>query len=162
MSDVQFRMGDSMFLLRVAALARSEGRILLHRVLSEAFWSLPGGRVSIGEDLKAAIEREIFEESGFTVRAHRLAWVIENFWTGPKWPNPEPVDCHEIGFYFNVEPPKDMCRLSTFDGAEGGHPLEFRWFDVSEVRSLDLRPAILHDHLEEPDGPVLSLVSRDQ
>lgn len=161
MVDVQFQVDQSMFLLRVAALAWHDGRILLHRSLPDGFWALPGGRVNLGEDVMSAIEREVFEESGFTVTAHRLTWVIENFWTGPKWPNPDPVACHEIGFYIEVEPSPNLCRLNSFDGIEGGQPLEFRWFDLSEVATLDLRPAILKTNLTATSGPVLHLVARD-
>jgi ADP-ribose pyrophosphatase YjhB (NUDIX family) len=40
-------------------------------------WSLPGGRVEPGEGLAAAVERELFEETGLVVRAGPLVEVVE-------------------------------------------------------------------------------------
>ncbi|HEY3593135.1 MAG TPA: NUDIX hydrolase [Polyangiaceae bacterium] len=40
-------------------------------------WSLPGGRVRVGETLIAAVEREVLEETGIRVAADRLVDVVE-------------------------------------------------------------------------------------
>jgi ADP-ribose pyrophosphatase YjhB (NUDIX family) len=48
------------------------GRLLLIRRGHEpgrGLWSVPGGRVEPGETLAAAVEREVREETGLTVRA---------------------------------------------------------------------------------------------
>jgi ADP-ribose pyrophosphatase YjhB (NUDIX family) len=48
------------------------GRLLLVRRGHDpgrGLWSLPGGRVEAGETLGAAVEREVLEETGLTVRA---------------------------------------------------------------------------------------------
>ena len=34
-------------------------------------WSIPGGRIRLGETLQAAAEREILEETGVVIRANR-------------------------------------------------------------------------------------------
>ena len=47
------------------------GRLLLIRrghAPHEGLWSVPGGRVETGESLEAAVEREVFEETGLRVR----------------------------------------------------------------------------------------------
>lgn len=36
---------------------------------SQGLWSIPGGRLELGETLQAAAEREIFEETGVVIRA---------------------------------------------------------------------------------------------
>ena len=38
---------------------------------SQGLWSIPGGRVRLGETLQAAAEREILEETGVVIRANR-------------------------------------------------------------------------------------------
>jgi ADP-ribose pyrophosphatase YjhB (NUDIX family) len=40
-------------------------------------WSLPGGRMEPGEDVDAAVVREVAEETGLTVRAGRVVGVVE-------------------------------------------------------------------------------------
>lgn len=37
---------------------------------SQGMWSIPGGRVRLGETLQAAAEREILEETGVVIRAN--------------------------------------------------------------------------------------------
>ncbi|MEE6271969.1 NUDIX hydrolase [Georgenia wangjunii] len=62
--------------VRLAAyglLTSEDGLILLTwfrgNVRSEPCWTLPGGGVELDETLRAAVVREVFEETGYTVRA---------------------------------------------------------------------------------------------
>ena len=52
--------------IRVAAILRWEGRILLlrHQKPAGEVWLLPGGGVRVGESLVSALRRELFEETG--------------------------------------------------------------------------------------------------
>ncbi|MEZ5400951.1 MAG: NUDIX hydrolase [Bryobacteraceae bacterium] len=43
----------------------------------KGYWSLPGGLVEIGERLTAAIEREVLEETGLTVKAESVVEIFE-------------------------------------------------------------------------------------
>jgi ADP-ribose pyrophosphatase YjhB (NUDIX family) len=52
-------------------------RIMLVRERSDGKWSLPGGWVDINDSPSEAIEREIFEESGFRARAVKLAALFD-------------------------------------------------------------------------------------
>ncbi len=59
-------------LVGVGAVVFFEGKVLLVRRGREpayGLWSLPGGLVKLGESLKAAVEREVLEETGLRVRA---------------------------------------------------------------------------------------------
>lgn len=40
-------------------------------------WAIPGGRVHPGEALRAAVKREIFEETGVIIEAGEFAWQFE-------------------------------------------------------------------------------------
>jgi 8-oxo-dGTP diphosphatase len=40
-------------------------------------WSLPGGRLEFGERIEAAVQREVFEESGLVVQVGPLVEVVE-------------------------------------------------------------------------------------
>src|SRR6185437_2996565 len=54
-----------------------DDRILLVRERSDGKWSLPGGWVDVNDSPSHAIEREIFEESGFRARAVKLAALFD-------------------------------------------------------------------------------------
>ena len=64
----------------IAALARSDdGRIVLIRRRDTGEWALPGGTLEWGETLRAAIERELFEEAGTRVKSlGRVLGVYSN------------------------------------------------------------------------------------
>ena len=66
---------------RAAALIQSEGRVLLHRVVGDAFWALPGAGIEAGETAVQALVRELQEELGQPMEPGALACVVENFFT---------------------------------------------------------------------------------
>ena len=48
-------------------------RVLLVREISDGKWTLPGGWVDVNDAPSEAVEREIWEESGYRARATKLA-----------------------------------------------------------------------------------------
>lgn len=52
-------------------------RVLLVRERSDGRWTLPGGWVDINDAPSSAVEREIFEESGYRARAVKLAALFD-------------------------------------------------------------------------------------
>ena len=52
-------------------------KVLLVKELVDGLWTLPGGWVDIDEPLSRAAEREVWEESGYHVKAHRLLAVYD-------------------------------------------------------------------------------------
>ena len=59
-----------------AAVFRDE-RILMVQERSDGLWTLPGGFADVGDSPSGAAEREVHEESGFTVRAIKLAALFD-------------------------------------------------------------------------------------
>ncbi len=59
-----------------AAVFRDE-RILMVQERSDGGWTLPGGWADVGDSPRSAVEREALEESGFEVRAVKLAAVYD-------------------------------------------------------------------------------------
>lgn len=61
----------------------ADGRVLLverGRPPGEGLWSVPGGKLELGETLAQAVAREVREETGLVVEVGALACVIE--WMG--------------------------------------------------------------------------------
>ena len=56
-------------------LARGD-EVLLVRGTDDGAWTLPGGWVEVGETPSQAVEKEVLQEAGFTVRATRLLAVL--------------------------------------------------------------------------------------
>ena len=54
-----------------------EDRILLVKERLDGKWTVPGGWADVGESPSESVEREVREESGFEVRAERLAAVYD-------------------------------------------------------------------------------------
>ena len=61
-----------------AVVRRGDEVLLIRRARGTAVgqWSIPGGRVEFGEGLKAALAREVLEETGLEVKVGRfLGWA---------------------------------------------------------------------------------------
>ncbi|MEZ4570936.1 MAG: NUDIX hydrolase N-terminal domain-containing protein [Thermomicrobiales bacterium] len=54
-----------------------DGQVLLVRERLDGLWTLPGGFADVNDSPSKAVEREIFEESGFRARASKLAMVYD-------------------------------------------------------------------------------------
>lgn len=156
-SMISFGAGAWRFHLRAAAVIRDGDFVLLHRVGSDPFWALPGGRVELGETAEAAVRREMREELGSEVQVDPLMLLLENLYDYRGRPQ------HGIELYFPVRLPAGSVlldktaafeRLEASSGLNGEAPspvrLEFRWFHAMELASLDLRPACLADLLASP------------
>ena len=64
----------------VGAVVFKDNRVLLVRrgkPPAENLWAIPGGSVKIGESLQEAAEREIFEETGVTIRALEPVYTFD-------------------------------------------------------------------------------------
>jgi 8-oxo-dGTP pyrophosphatase MutT (NUDIX family) len=72
--DLRRKVGHDLLLLPglVAVVVDRAGRILLNHRADTGAWSLISGILEPGEQPAAALEREVLEETGLTVRAARL------------------------------------------------------------------------------------------
>ena len=64
----------------VGAIVFKENSVLLvlrGKPPSQNLWSIPGGRVKLGESLQEAAEREIREETGLTIQAHEPVYTFD-------------------------------------------------------------------------------------
>ena len=90
--DLDYRLLTNIFLAQVGyatprvdvrgAVFR-QGRLLLVRERADNGWTMPGGWADVGDVPSQAVEREVFEEAGFRVRACRVIGIYDANRTGP-------------------------------------------------------------------------------
>jgi 8-oxo-dGTP diphosphatase len=137
-------MGDPRHIVAVSGLFFDrDGQVLLVKTERRG-WECPGGQVELGEDLIAALIREVHEESGCAVEVERLAGV----YTNPV--APQKVMFQFIGRYVSGTP------RGSKETAEAG------WFSVDEARQIVTFPANLaklNDALRTGERPIYRVYS---
>jgi ADP-ribose pyrophosphatase YjhB (NUDIX family) len=113
-----------------------DGKLLLVKERSDGLWTLPGGWVDVGEPPSRAIEREIFEESGFQTKAVRLVAVYDRSHPRHEFP-PEPFQVYKLFF---------QCELlsGTATGSVETEAVEF--FGEDEIPDLS-PPRVGRSHI---------------
>ena len=119
-------------MLAVGGVIREQGRFLLVKRSnppSQGQWSIPGGRVELGETLAQAVERELLEETGLKVRCGdpithvevinhdfvgrvRFHYLILDFWA--EWLSGSPRaggDVLQVGWFSRQD--LDQAGIST-------------------------------------------------
>ena len=157
---VSFGSEGRTFNFRAAAVIVQDGRVLLHRADYEVFWSLPGGRVEMLEDSRAALRREMLEELGEEMEIGRLLWVGENFFEflGSAY--------HELGMYFVASLPTAAVLAERTEEwwaeEDDGVRIYFRWFPLEEAPGLPIVPGFLREGLGTPPETTEHVVYRDE
>lgn len=149
---ITIKQNGCCFNYRVAGVAFRDDEVLLHKSEPDDFWTLPGGRVEMGESSEAALKRELQEELAVKVEVMRMVLVVENFFEY------EHLAYHEVGFYYQMSLPNDCLAMTAherFRGWEGNVVLEFQWFKLSELHLIRLLPRFLVESLQSlPCDPV--------
>lgn len=120
----------------VGAVATAEGCLLLIRRghgPGAGEWSVPGGRVEMGETLAEAVVRELAEETGVEAVCDAFLGWVERIGDG----------YHYVIFDFEVT------VLSSEPLVAGDDAAEARWVPLGEVADLRLVDGLaefLHDH----------------
>lgn len=144
-----------------AAVFRAEAdgapALLLVRERSDGGWTLPGGWVDAGESPSEAAEKEVREESGYTVRATKLLALLDRDRHGPP------------PLVFSVWKAFLRCEIVAAppdtDGAAATQPNPetdaVRFFRAEEIADLPLshtrvvasQIALVFAHYRQPDRP---------
>jgi 8-oxo-dGTP diphosphatase len=112
----------------VGAIVFRDNKVLLVRrgkPPAEDLWAIPGGSVEIGETLKVAAEREIFEETGITIRALEPVYTFDVI--------ERDADDRTRFHYVIVDLTADYVRG---DLRAGGDAAAARWVSSDEIASL--------------------------
>src|SRR5581483_8727514 len=117
----------------VGAVVRRGDEILLvrrGRGTAVGQWAIPGGRVEFGEGLRAAVAREVMEETGLDVRVGRFLGWAERM-------GDDPAPYHFVILDFAAEPldPDTPAR-------PGDDAAEVAWVRVDELETYALVPGL--------------------
>jgi ADP-ribose pyrophosphatase YjhB (NUDIX family) len=145
-TNVTFRQGSEGFNCRVAGLFLDGERVLLCRLIGYrdwTAWGLPGGRAELMESSEDAIRREVQEEIGEDVEVSRLLWVSESFYREPDGATHELCMC----FLPSFREGSQLEQTPEFHGYDDGYKIVFRWFDIDQLHTLELRPTFLTERI---------------
>ncbi len=131
------------------AVFDSAGRILMVReILDQHRWTLPGGWAEVNQTPSQSVEREVFEESGYRVRARKLAAV----WDRARQAHP-PAPFSVVRLFF-------ICELVGGSPTTSSETSEIGWFDEAAIpedlslgRTQPRHIARMFAHWREPGLP---------
>lgn len=135
----------NIFQFRVAGISIHNNRVLIHRMVRDNFWTLPGGRCDLMEESAVGLKLEYVEEIGEDVNVIRPLWLAENFFTY----NGEQF--HELLLTYLVEfNANSQClTVDRFEGTEGHNSLLFEWVLLAELPNVMLYPEFLKERLNQ-------------
>lgn len=107
-----------------AAVFRDDGRLLLVRERSNGLWTLPGGWMDAGSTPGENAVREVREESGYEVRATKLAAIWDKACHGHP---AEPEYTYKCLF---------LCKLLGGEERLSHEISEIGWFDPAELPEM--------------------------
>lgn len=123
-----------------------EQKILLVKEKEDGCWTLPGGWADIGDSPKDAVEREIYEESGYTTQAIKLVAVYDRNHHRHGHP---PFAYHVYKLFF-------LCQLISGTPTISIETEEVGFFGKQEIPELSLTRVVpsqitrLFDHHTNP------------
>ena len=94
------------------------------------------------------MEREALEETGYSFRAERLAFVQERIFAGH----------HEVVFFWLMSGPAEKLKAGAH--TEKAEEL-LHWIDIDELAKYDVNPPFLKDALKSIPDEVKHVVSFD-
>lgn len=124
-------------------------RILLVKEREDGLWTLPGGWVDVGEPPSRAIEREVFEESGYQTQAVKLLALYDR--DHPRHAHP-PLRHHVYKLFF-------QCNLLSCTPTSSMETEAAEFFAEDEIPDLSLGRVVpsqikrLFEHYRNPDLP---------
>ena len=123
-----------------------DGKILLIQERADGNWAMPGGWADLGNSPGSVAEREVWEESGFRVKAEKVVAVIDANRLEPM----EFYHAYKIIF---------LCRLLDGEPRTSYETLAVDFFDPDNLPPLSVfrtNEAMLQEvfaHVADPDRP---------
>jgi ADP-ribose pyrophosphatase YjhB (NUDIX family) len=120
--------------------------ILLVKEREDGGWTLPAGWADVNESPREAVDREVFEESGYRVQATKLLALFDRA-KHPHWP-PFPFHIYKVFI---------LCDLMGGDPAASNETEAVGFFRESEIPELSIARTTpgqitrLFEHHRQPD-----------
>jgi ADP-ribose pyrophosphatase YjhB (NUDIX family) len=130
-----------------AAVFDDDQRILMVKETADGRWTLPGGWIDIGDSPADATEREVREETGYLVKATKLAALYD------KRRHPHPPGAHHAYLTFF------LCDLLGGEPTTSVETSEIAWVtehqlpELSTGRATETQIRRMWDHLRNPALP---------
>ena len=124
-------IGDRLVLMPAARIVieADDGRVLLEERADFRRWGLPGGAPEEGDDIVAAIRREVAEETGLTVEDPRpFGFACDPAFESITYPNGH--RCHYFSLMFYAR------RFSGTLEPVDGENLQLAWFDPHDLPDM--------------------------
>ncbi|MDJ0946382.1 MAG: NUDIX hydrolase [Kiloniellales bacterium] len=132
----------------VRGAAFRDGRVLMVRETSDGRWTLPGGWADVNESPRAAIAKEMREESGFEVEIVKLAAVYDRSLHAHE--PPMPFHMYKLFFLCEITGGAPATSLET-SGVDFFAPDALPELSVGRV--LPFQIARMFAHRAEPELP---------
>lgn len=133
----------------IKALIVRDGRILLNRCRRRdkfTYYTLPGGGQRQYESVMQALEREIREETGLSIRPLHMAAMCEEITTDLKSRAQSPDYTHRLTLIFAAKPLDDVSAAPEHPDSEMQCS---EWVALEQADELNLYPRPLRRHIKE-------------
>jgi 8-oxo-dGTP diphosphatase len=130
-----------------AVLMDDKGSVALMHATKRQYYKLPGGGIDEGEDVLAALTRELLEETGCSARVVAELGIVE------EWR--DEVKLHQISYAYQAIKVGEPAELSLTD-SELDEGFELVWAgDIDEAINL------VEKAVDDPDTRVSFMTKRD-
>jgi len=137
-----FDRRDGHFHVRAVAICVRNQDVLIHQAVGDTVWSLPGGRVEMGEASATTLIREMAEELRTRVHCLSLRAIIEVIDQ-----RAQGGFFHEVGFYYQVDLPDVGWSQTPFRGPEVTNPVDFWWCPIPRIDEIVVLPPVVRQVL---------------
>ena len=133
--------------LDVRGVVFRDNHILLVKENADGLWTLPGGWVDVNESPGFAVAREVFEESGYSVRTVKLLALYDKL----KHPHP-PEIFHAYKAFF-------LCEITGYEPSTNIETSDAQFFSEDKLPPLSLPRVVesqihrMFEHSRHPDWP---------
>lgn len=149
--DISFKTENVKFNYRACAVIIDHGKILAMQHEPSPYFSLPGGRVNMGETAEHAVIREVQEELKVTPKILRPLWLNQSFFRHEKNEN---LRYHELCIYFlmDISHTDLLSKGQKFSIQEKHIRHTFEWLEFERLKTECFYPVCLKEdifHLPE-------------